>query len=175
MIRILIALALICFAGAASAQTRVTPCDPVTPNNAICVTITPATLNVDGTPLTQPPIWRVEQKTGAGAYAVIATGIKTPQLYVKNLAPGDYTFRSYQSCVSIPNVINCIESGATDPSNTRNVGVPTQQPAIGVTIIAATIHANGPPTYRVVYTARPRDGEIVFAVPESMRTVFASR
>lgn len=165
----------LCFAGMAQAATRATSCDPVTPDNAICVTITPATLDVTGQPLPAGPTFRLEQKTGTGSFVQIATGLTSPQFYVKNLAPGDYVFRSYQNCVSVPNVYNCIESGATAPSSPRTVTVPTIQPATPVIIIAVTIRADGPPIYRIIQSVNLKQNEVILVAPASMRPIFASR
>jgi hypothetical protein len=171
-------IAMLCIAGVAQAQTRVTACSATTANNELCISIAAATIGTnDGKPgvtLTQPPVFRIEQKFGSGAYVQIATGVLAADYLVKNLAPGDYVFRVYQNCVSVPNVVNCTESAPTT-SSSKSIAVPTVTPNAPVIIIAATIRAGQPPTYRIVYTVRPREGEIVFVAPESMRQAFASR
>jgi hypothetical protein len=170
------ALIVTCLAGIANAQsaTRVTPCSATTANNELCLVITPSSTNVDGTPLTRPSTFRIEQKAGSGAYVQIASALSTPQFLVKGLVPGDYLFRVYQSCVSVPNVITCNESGATT-STTKNIATPVEQPNAPVIIIAATIRANAPPVYRIIQAVTLKPNEVVFAAPAAMRTVFASR
>jgi hypothetical protein len=160
--------------GIAQAQTRVTPCSATTANNAICVSITPATKNDLGANLTQPPIFRIDQQRGSGAFATIASNITATTYLVSGLAPGDYVFRIYQSCVSVPNVVTCVESGGVN-TGSRNVAVPIEQPANPVVIIAATIRADGPPIYRIIQSVNLRPNEVVFAAPASMRSVFAAR
>lgn len=160
---------LLCISGFAQAQTRVTACDPATPNNALCVTGTHDGKAVDGSTVVGVT-FRVEQKFGSGAFATAATALPTLQYYARNLAPGTYTFRVFANC-SLP---QCTESLASNALSKDATAIPVQ-PNAPVIIIAATIRAGQPPVYRIVYTVRPRDGEIVFLAPESMRSVFAAR
>lgn len=170
---LLLAIGLV-WAGVANAAPRATPCDPATPDNALCLTGTAPTLNTDGTPITLPLIYRVQQKVGTGSYVDVATGLTSLQYYAKNLVPGDYLFKVFANCVGVVSVVNCSESaGTTSPGKT--VATPTVTPQAPVIIIAATIRAGQPPIYRVVYTVRPRADEVVFVAPESMRGVFAAR
>ncbi len=150
------------------AQTRVTPCNAATLNNEICITGTASTTDVDGKPLTGAQTFRVEQKLGVGAFATVATGLATLQYHAKNLAPGSYVFRVYQNCAA------CVES-FTSNTTTRDATAVPIQPNPPVIIIAATIREGQPPTYRIVYTVRPRADEYVFVMPESTRSVFAAR
>lgn len=157
----------------AQTATRVTNCSATTPNNAICLEWTHDGKAADGT--ASPPVtFRVEQKAGTGAYTTAATNLTTLKYFAQNLSPGDYLFRIFANCTSVPNVVTCSEGAASNVAG-RNVAVPVVTPSAPVLIIAATIRADGPPTYRVVYTVRPREGEIVFVAPESMRPVFANR
>lgn len=155
---------LLCFAGVSQAQTRVTDCDPATPSNALCITHGAVITRTDGLPTVFPITYRVEQKLGAGAFTVVETTAALKH-YVKNLAPGDYVFRVF----AIENAV------ASDPSNSAGKTIVQAPPAAPVIVIAATIRAGQPPVYRLIYTVRPRDGEIVFVAPESMRPVFAAR
>lgn len=158
------------------AAPRATPCDPATPDNALCITGTAPTVNTDGTPITLPLIYRIEQKTGTGAYATVATGLTSLQYYAKNLAPGDYVFRAYANCVGVPSVVNCSENSTpSPPSSVKNIAVPTVTPGAPLLIIAVTINAEGPPTYRLVYTARPRVGEFLISGGEDIRALVAKR
>lgn len=169
MSHLLGALALLALSAASQAQTRATPCDPATANNAICITGAAVTTGTNGEVLTGVT-YRAEQKSGAGAYSTVATGLTTLQYYAKNLAPGTYTFRVYVSCTNV----GCVESL---PSNaaTKDATANPIQPNTPVLIIAATIRANAPPTYRIVYTVKPKADEVVFVAPESMRKLFASK
>lgn len=153
----------------AQAATRVTACDALTPTNALCITATAPTTYTDGTPITQSLSYRLEQKLGSGAFTAVGGSQGSPQFYVKNLAPGSYTFRMFATCAT-----NCSESAASNAANGTAVA-PIQTPNAPVIIIAATIRAGAPPLYRIVYTVKPRDGELVFVAPEVMRAVFASR
>lgn len=164
-----IGLLLIC--GIAQAQTRNTNCDAATPNNAICLDGTAPTTNVDGTPITLPLRYRWEQRLGTtAAWATVASDLLIPKYYATGLPPGTYYFRLFANCVGT----GCIESAASNVTSRSATANPIQ-PNAPIIIIAATIREGQAPVYRIVYTARPRDGEIVFAVPESMRSVFAAR
>jgi len=168
----ILALALLLVAGAAGAQTagtRVTPCDAATPNNALCVSWTHDGKNVDGTPASALT-YRVEQKFGTGAYSTVATGLTASQYYAKNLAIGSYTIRVFANCATA----GCVESNASN-APTGSATAPPVQPNAPVIIIAATIRADGPPTYRIVHSVTLRPNEVVFAAPASMRPLFASR
>lgn len=148
----------------AQTTTRATPCDPATPTNAICVTHAAVTTRTDGQPTTFPVTYRLEQKLGAGGFTTVET-TATLNHYVKNLVPGDYTFRVF----AIENLI------VSDASNTASKSIIQAPPSAPVLIIAATIKAGQAPTFRVIYTVTPRNDEVVFVAPESMRPVFASR
>lgn len=156
-------------ANAQTAATRVTPCSATTQNNEICLAWTHDGKTVAGDAISGTT-FRVEQKFGTGAYVAIATSLANKQLKVSNLAPGPYTFRVFANC----SAAECIESVASNEAAKSATANPVQ-PSAPVLIIAATIRADGPPTYRIVYTVRPREGEIVFVAPDSMRPVFANR
>lgn len=159
-------LGALAFAGHAEAQTatRVTDCDAATPTNAVCIVHGAITTRTDGLPTVFPVTYRVEQKIGSGTFTTVET-TATLKHYVKNLAPGEYTFRVF----AIENTL------VSDASNTAAKSIVQAPPGAPVIVIAATIRADGPPTYRIVYTVTPRDGEIVFTAPASMRSVFAAR
>jgi len=147
--------------------TRVTTCDPATPNNALCVTWTAINTDTNGGAVTGVT-YRVEQRTGTtGTFATVATGAAT-QFYAKNLAPGTYFFRVYVNCTG------CIESV---PSNTASKDATPNpiQPNAPVIIIAATIRAGQPPVYRIIQSVNLGPNDVVFAAPASMRPVFAAR
>lgn len=150
--------------GAVQAQTpitRVTPCNAATPNDAICLAWTTG----NNTGVTSPITYRVEQKSGSGAYATVAPALSVLQYYATGLAPGPYTFRVFA------NSAGYVESNPSNES-TKDATKPSSQLNPPVLIIAATIRAGQPPVYRVVYTVKPRDGELVFVAPESMRSAF---
>lgn len=170
-IRLIAALLLVSLLGSfvpvhAQAVTRVTACDPATPNNAICITGTAISTGTNGEALTGVT-YSFEQKAGSGSYAPVATALASLQYYAKNLVPGAYTWRAYVNCTNP----GCVVSA---PSNAvSGTATPTPiQPNTPVLIIAATIRADGPPIYRIVYTVTPRAGEIVFVAPASMRPYF---
>lgn len=146
---------------AQTSATRVTDCDPATPTNAICVTHGVVNTRIDGLPTVFPVTYRVEQKVGAGAFVAVVTEAATKH-YIKNLAPGDYVFR----VIALENLV------ASDPSSTASKSIIQAPPSAPVIVIAATIRSDGPPIYRIVYTIRPREGELVFLAPESMRSLF---
>ncbi len=157
------------FVQAQTAGTRVTPCNAATPNNAFCVTGTHDGKDTNGNAITGVT-FRVQQKTGSGSYTTVATALTSLQYYATNLTPGTtYTWRVYASCAACTSESNASnEAGGTATA-------PPVVPTAPIIIVAATIRADGPPSYRIVYTVRPRDGEVVFVAPESMRPVFAAR
>lgn len=153
----------------AQAATRVTPCSATTPNNALCLAWTHDGKTMDGTTVSGVT-FRMEQKFGTGAYATVASAIAGSQYFAQNLAVGTYTFRVFANCTAAP----CIESS---PSNETSKGATANpiQPTAPVLIIAATIRADGPPTFRIVYTVTPRAGEVIFVAPASLRPYVAAR
>lgn len=148
----------------AQAATRVTPCSATTADNELCISYAAVTTRTNGTAVTGPITYRVEQQFNAGAFAAVGTG---PDLryYARNLAPGSYVFRVF-----------AIEGTAVSaPSNVLGKTIDQAPPNAPVIVIAATIRADGPPIYRVISTATLAPDEIVFVAPESMRTLFASK
>jgi hypothetical protein len=147
----LLCAALLACAGAVEAQTappgtRATPCDPLTPNNAICVQITPSTTTTDGATNTLPLTFRVEQQFNGGAWTQSATGLTTPRYYAKNLPIGSYVFRVYENCSP-----NCTESLPT-ASNAKDATVPIVQPNPpgAVLVVRVTISSDRAPVYRIL-------------------------
>lgn len=160
----------LCATGIARAQssTRSTPCDSATPNNALCVSWGAVTAATDGTAISGVT-YRVEQRAGtSGSYATVANG-SALQYYAKGLNPGTYYFRVYANCTACTS-----ESAASNTANGAATPIPVV-PTSPVIIIAATINANGPPTYRIIQSVTLRPNEVVFAAPASMRAVFANR
>ena len=157
------ALLLVC-AGLAQAQTRVTPCNAATPTNAVCLTGTAPTTRTDGTPITGALSFRWEQRLApSGTFASIGTQA-TLQKYVTGLAAGTYEFRAF--AIEAGNA----ESAASNVAGRDSAVSPPNAPII---IIAATIRAGQPPTFRIVYTVTPRADEYVFVAPASLRPAFA--
>jgi hypothetical protein len=162
-------------AGAAHAQTsgtRVTPCDPATPNNAICLTwVAPVSMS-DGSAL-QPFTYRVEQQAGSGAFATIATGVTSLQQYVKNLAPGAYTFRVFANCAT-----SCNESAASNLA-TKSATAPVVTPNPPVLTIAVVIGVNTAPVFRIVgvgpYTRGAEFGYVPVGIACNGDSVFQYR
>lgn len=162
----------VCFAciSTANAQTatRVTVCSPTTQNNELCISWPAVTTDTNGNTITGVN-YRVEQRAGTGSYANVSTGSALLIYHAKNLAPGNYTFRVYAACTT------CTAESAASNAATGSASAIPVVPSAPLIIIAATIRANGPPTYRIVYTATPRTGEVLFAVPGSMRSIYAAR
>lgn len=152
----------------AQAATRVTPCNTNTPNNALCISWQGVTTDTSGNAITGVN-YRVERKLGSAAYATVQASGTATQFYATNLAVGTHFLRVFANCSACT-----AESAASNEVSGSATPIPVI-PNSPVIIIAATIRANGPPTYRIVYTVKPKDGEVVFVAPESMRPVFASR
>lgn len=156
----------LCFAGSVHAQaaTRATPCSPTTQTNEICITWAAVVTHTDGLPTMFPVTYRVEQQVGSAAFTTVET-TSSLKSYVKNLAPGSYTFRVF----AIENAI------VSDASNTASKSIIQAPPNAPVIVIAATIRAGKAPVYRVVAMVTPAPNEVVFIAPESMRNLFASK
>jgi hypothetical protein len=169
MKHILSILALLALAGTAQAQTRNTACSSTTPNNALCLAWTAATQNTEGAAITGV-YYRVQQRVGTtGQWTEIAPNVTALQYYVQNLAPGSYYFRVFVGCTGC--------TGESASSNVAN-GTATQNPNIPqptTLIIAAVIHADGPPTYRIIQQVTLKPNEVVFTAPATMRPLFAAR
>jgi hypothetical protein len=164
-----VALGLLCITGIVNAQstTRVTNCNAATPTNALCLEWTAPATMTDGTPTVLPLNYRVQQRVGTtGTFTTIASNLTVLKLYVENLAPGEYFYRVFANCTG------CTAESAASNTASRSATTPPVVPGAPVLIIAATIRAGQPPTYRVVYTVRPRTGELVFVAPEAMRSAF---
>lgn len=141
----ILALALIVGIGTlgsfAQAQTRATPCNAATPNNAICISVVHAATNVDGTPTVLPLSTLVEQRIGTGTFTAVGT-YTTTDIYLTNLAPGAYTFRGYT-----------ISGGGLQSaaSNTvgRSVAAPPSPPNAPVFTIAVIITREHAPIFTI--------------------------
>lgn len=150
--RVVFGLALVGFmlfqivAGVAHAQTstRVTPCDAATPNNALCVSGTAPTTNTDGTPVVPPLTYRVEQKSGTGAYATVATALATPQYYAKGLTPGTHTFRMFVNCTT------CTSESAASNEASGTASANPRIPNPPIITIAVVISSDRAPVYRIL-------------------------
>jgi hypothetical protein len=150
------------------AQTRSTPCDSATPNNALCVSWNAVATDTSGNAITGVS-YRVEQRTGtSGNFATVGNASAT-QYYAKNLSPGTYYFRVYANCSACT-----AESAASNTGSGAATAIPVI-PNAPVIIIAATIRADGPPTYRIIQQVNLRPNEVVFAAPAAMRPMFANR
>lgn len=160
------ALLLLCLAGIANAQ-RVTPCSATTQNNELCVTWGAVSTDTNGNAITGVS-YRVEQRAGSGSYSTVANGTDL-RYYARNLAPGTYTFRVYANCTACT-----AESAASNTGSGTASAIPVI-PSAPVIIIAATIRADGPPTYRVIQSVTLRTNEVVFAAPAAMRPYFVNR
>lgn len=164
--------------GLAQAQTpttRPTPCDPATAWNSLCLTWTHD--GTDSLGMTFSPLFRVEQKAGTAAssapWVEIAKDLAVKQYQVKGLAPGTYLFRVYAKHPVCPTGLTCTESAPGVGPEKAVTG--TAQPSQPILIIAATLKPDGTWRSRIVYTVRPRDGEVVFTAPESARRMFAAK
>ena len=141
-----------CLVGIAKAQTvppagtRVTPCDAVTPNDAVCITwAAPATM-ADGMPTVLPLTYRVQQSmTDQTHFADIGTALTASSLYVKKLAPGTYYFRVYANCTP-----NCTESGASNIANKATTSAIVQPNPPALQVVQVVIGVGVAPIYRAV-------------------------
>lgn len=148
----LVTLALL-FSGVAHAQ-RATPCNPVTPNSAVCITYSAVTKRTDGSNVTGTMTYRTEQKSGSGAYTTSGT-TSALQFYVQNLAPGTYTFR----------VIALEGTVASDPSNEASRSVVQAPPEATVIQVAqVVIGVDHAPVYSIIAGDR-RGEEVIGFVP----------
>jgi hypothetical protein len=141
-----IALGLVCITGIVNAQsaTRVTDCSPTTPNNAICLVWTHDGKAVDGKPVTGVT-YRAQQRNGtAGTFSTIGTGLTVTQLYVENLAPGEYFFRVFANCTGT----GCVDSAASNTAS-RTATPNTVQPTAPILTIAVVIGVDHSPVYRI--------------------------
>ena len=157
--------------GIAQAQTRSTPCDPATAWNSLCLSWTHD--GTDSLGMTVAPLFRLEQKAGTGAWVEIAKDLTVKQYQVKGLAPGTYLFRVFAKHPVCPTGITCTESAPG--LSTEKAVTGTAQPSTPILIIAATLKPDGTWSSRIVYTVKPRDGEVVFTAPESARRMFAAK
>lgn len=149
----IVAIALL-LAGVAHAQTRITACNPATPNNALCILWTAPTTNTDGTPITSALTYRVEQQAGTAWTSVATTS--AVQHYLTGLAPGTYTFR-----------VLAIAGGRESlPSNTagRDVPQPTPNPPIELRVVRVTIW-DGVPVYRIASDGHSLTGTMYGQIP----------
>lgn len=138
----LLLLAALAFAAPSFAQTRVTPCDPATPNDSICVFWAAPTTNTDGTPATLAFTYRVErlqQVTNPSWMAVETTSAL--RSYVRNLAPGTYTFRVFA-------IAGGKESASSNAAG-RTVDAPTPNPPV-IQVVRVIIGVDHAPVYRVL-------------------------
>jgi hypothetical protein len=141
--KILIAALLLLVGSLAQAQTtRNTPCDPATPNNALCVMWGAVTTWTNGDPLTGAVTYRVErmQQTAIQSWLLVETtsGLRS---YVRNLAPGNYTFR-------VIAIANAVESA---PSNNGTGSVAFPPPSAPVIqVVSVVIGADHAPVFTVL-------------------------
>jgi hypothetical protein len=166
---IIAALLLLCLTGTAQAQARVTPCNAATPNNAICVSWAAVATDTSGAAISGVTYRTERAASASGPYTTVQASSSATQFYATNLATGTYYFRVYANCAAC--------TGESAPSNAVN-GSATPSPVIPnapVIIIAATIRADGPPTYRIIQSVNLKPNEVVFAAPASMRSLFVAR
>lgn len=152
----------LCFAGRVSAQTP-PACLKIADNKAHVCWTAPET-NIDGSPTVLALTYDVELQSGT-TWTKVATGISAKDYTSPALTPGTYTYRVIAFAGG--------KSSAPSSSASKLTDNPTPN-APSVIIVAATIKAGHAPTYRIVYTVKPKDGEIVFVAPETLRTLFAS-
>lgn len=125
----------------AHAQTRSTPCNAATPNNAICIVATAPTLREDNTPITGTLTYRTERQSGSSWVAVGTTSV--PRVYVENLSPGTYTFRM----IAIEGAVESAPSNTASREATAPPPSPPKAPVIQV--VKVTISSDYAPVYRI--------------------------
>jgi len=138
---LLIALALVLFgiSSQALAQTA-TPCNASQPWNAYCLQWTAPTTNVDGSAITLPLNYRIEQRVGtSGSWVQVVAGVTATRAYITNLAAGTYYFRVYSNCTG------CTESVPSGLSPAVPITAPPIRPNPPTIVIAITISENSPP------------------------------
>jgi hypothetical protein len=145
---IMLAVALLSLAGTAHAQTRATPCDPATPNNALCVSVEPPALDTAGLAIVLPLSYRFEQRVGTGPWVVVSASQSSPHYYARNLAPGLYTFRAWA-------IIQDRASPTSSPEGSGTVApsTPTAPPAI---LVVQVLIGKDAPVFTVVGTDATR-------------------
>jgi hypothetical protein len=134
------------FAGPSSAQTRETPCNPATPNNAICLQVTAPATHEDGAPVVLPITYRYEQQAGA-AWNVLAT-TSARRFLVSNLAPGTYTFRAFAT-------VNAVDSRASNTVTGTATALPPSPPVPPVIqVVQVVIGLDHAPVYRITQAGK---------------------
>lgn len=123
----------------AEAQTRSTPCNASTPNNAVCLTWGAVATRTDGLPTTFPVTYRAEQQAGTGTFTTLST-VSATQFYVQNLAPGAYTFRVFA-------IENSLVSAASNLASRTIVQAPPTAPVIVIAVVIGVDHS---PVYTVL-------------------------
>jgi hypothetical protein len=143
----------LCFAGAAQAQTRSTPCDPATPNNAACISYGAVTTRQEGTSYPSGTVvsYRTERQTGS-TWTALGT-VTATRYYAQNLAYGTHVFRVFA-------IVNGLTS---DPSNTASRDNAEPPPSAPIITIAVVISADKAPVYRVI--AGNQRGDFAGLVP----------
>jgi len=141
-------LALVC-AGVAQAQTtgtRVTPCNPATKNNELCLLYTAPAVNTDGTPITGLITYHIErlQQVTGGSWMEIATTSQT-QYLVTNLAPGTYTFR-------VSAAVGMAKSAPTPTATGTATALPPPipNPPTGIQVVQVIIGVDHAPVFTVL-------------------------
>lgn len=145
-------------------QARPTSCNANTPNNAVCVEFTAPANHIDGMPIVLPITYRVEQRTGSGAWAAAQT-VSVTRAYITGLSPGTYSFR----------VFAIVQDKVSEASNEATRTVELAPPNPPIITIAVVIRANTAPVYRIlsgdrkgadicgfIELEKPCYGEVVF-------------
>lgn len=131
----------------AHAQTRATNCDPATPNNAVCLEWTAPIVHTDGSPIVLPISYRTERQTLTSPPTWVA--IETTSLrrsYVKNLAPGTYTFR-------VVAIVGGAES-APALSTPKTLTQPPPNPPTNILVVEVVIGMDHAPVYRLTQAGK---------------------
>ena len=131
----------------AQGSTRATPCDPATPNNAICVVWTPPATNTDGMPTVLPLTYRVQRSMNDQThYADLVTASTASNFYDKSLTPGLYFYRVFANCVGS----GCSESVASNSASRTATSPPvTPNPPV-IQVVQVVIGVNTAPVYTVL-------------------------
>lgn len=157
-----IALLCLCTMGIANAQAA---CGKVADDKAHVCWAPPVTYT-NGNPIAAGTVitYTVQRQSGT-TWVNDATNITANDWTSPALQPGTYLYR----------VTATVGTKTSLPSATASRPVEAPTPEAPIIIVAVTIREGQPPTMRVVYTVRPRPGEVVFVAPELLRKYVVAR
>jgi hypothetical protein len=159
------ALLMLCCMGIANAQAAPPACGKVADDKAHVCWAAPATYT-NGTAIAAGTVitYTVQRQSGA-TWVNDATNITATDWISPVLQPGTYLYR----------VTATVGTKTSLPSGSAPRAVEAPTPEAPIIIVAVTIREGQAPSMRVVYTVRPRPGEVVFVAPASLRPYVVAR